>query len=84
MTIIGCRCPCGETAYQEFYGWCPECWKNMTPADRAVLKGEEPPVERRIIREVQVIPPKAGKLARLAVAAWRVGITAAVAYAVLR
>lgn len=39
-----------------YFGYCAACWKDLTPEQRAILKGEEPPV-KEIIHEVQWLTP---------------------------
>lgn len=53
----GCECvKCDKpNAVDEFFSYCPECWKNLTPAERAILRGEEPPVEK-IVHHTTMLP----------------------------
>lgn len=49
-------CDCGEPgAVNEFYGFCPNCWRRLEPAERAVLRGEEPPVEK-VVHHTTMLP----------------------------
>lgn len=53
----GCECvKCDKSnAVDEFFAYCPECWKDLTPAERAVLRGEESPVEK-IVHHTTMLP----------------------------
>lgn len=42
---VGCDKP---NAVDEFFAYCPECWKNLTEQERAILRGEEHPVQEVI------------------------------------
>jgi hypothetical protein len=75
-------CSCGDNyAVLEFRGFCERCWVRLTPAQRAILLGEEPPVVQIIERTVH--PPKSGLGMRLLEYCWRIAMTAAVIQMVL-
>lgn len=47
---------CGESnAVDEFYAYCPACWRDLSPTERAILRGEEPPVEK-VVHHVRMMP----------------------------
>lgn len=53
--IMNC-CACEKVgAIREMYGYCADCWKNLSPTERAVLRGEEPPVEK-VVHHVRMMP----------------------------
>lgn len=44
-----------DWSVDEFAGLCADCWKDLTPEERAVIRGEEPPVEK-IVHHVRLMP----------------------------
>lgn len=50
------RDPDGERKYV-FFGYCADCWKDLEPSQRAILKGEEPPVKEVIHEHHWETPP---------------------------
>lgn len=68
-------CSCGQNfSILEFAGFCEKCWLKLTPAQRAILKGEEPPVEK-IITRYEINPPSL--LLEFVKWVWIIGISAA-------
>jgi hypothetical protein len=61
----------------DYQGLCPSCWAALTPVNRAVLRGEEPPVDRIVIQER--IIPAVPTWRKVAVGLWRVIMTGAAA-----
>lgn len=59
-----------------YCGLCPPCWVNATPEERAILRGEEPPVKEIVTYREIVTPPREPLLAVLKFV-WCAAVTAA-------
>lgn len=59
LTPTNRYCPvenCAASGIEEFYGFCPDCWLELSEEDRATLRGEQPRV-KEIIRYSHVVTP---------------------------
>jgi hypothetical protein len=70
-------CPC--IAQRCFSGFCASCWVKLTPEQRAVALGEEPPV-KEIITHREVIHDPRSKLLMALLWLWGIAMTGAVVW----
>lgn len=78
---------CFGNAVKEYYGYCSDCWINLTAEERAILKREEPPLRPvvkqevlPVIERVRVVYPVRYWLSGLLLGLWRGGVSVAVGY----
>jgi hypothetical protein len=68
---------CSETGRTEFCGFCAYCWINTLDDEQRqkLLSRYEPDVVQHVIERVRVIYPASTRFRRVALLAWRVGMT---------
>ncbi len=70
---------CSSPAVVQYFGHCPSCWMDFTPQQRAVLRGEEPPV-KEIIHQTHHVTHYPSRVSVGLFRLWCFAVTAALAW----
>lgn len=66
---------------KQYFDFCPSCWMSLSPQQRAVLRGEEPPVREVVIQRTETTRYPSMLSVRL-FRFWCVAMTAGMAWVV--